>query len=92
MGDIVRILVIVLAAPIWWPVAKAMWAELNEGLASEGGLFGTGEVRQTARHEGLGWQSMPRGVQQLGRLGRRPLPAGGRRAGARRRLPSSRWN
>ncbi|HIG12029.1 MAG: hypothetical protein ABGY71_09365 [bacterium] len=35
-----KILVIFLATPLWWPIAKALWEELNEGLADDGGLLG----------------------------------------------------
>ncbi len=31
---------ILITAPLWWPFLKALYAELNDALASEGGLFG----------------------------------------------------
>ena len=36
----VKYAVIVLGAPFWLPFVKALWEELNESLADEGGLFG----------------------------------------------------
>ncbi|MCC6408166.1 MAG: hypothetical protein IT453_13470 [Planctomycetes bacterium] len=36
----VKYTLVVLSAPFWWPFVKAMWEELNESLAEEGGLFG----------------------------------------------------
>ena len=90
MGELTHILIILLTAPIWVPIARALWTELNEGLASEGGLFGSGQARTSSRAEGMGWQSRPI-VHPAQRLGRGQSPAGARRPG-RRRLPSTRWH
>lgn len=90
MGDLARILIILATAPIWVSIARALWAELNQALANEGGQFRAGEVRRTSRAEGLGWQSTPI-VDANQRLGRRRAPAGAQSLG-RRRLPSAHWN
>ena len=36
----VKYALLVLSVPFWWPFVKALWEELNESLAEEGGLFG----------------------------------------------------
>ncbi len=33
-------LLVLLTAPVWFPFLKAVWEELNEAMADEGGLFG----------------------------------------------------
>ncbi len=38
--DIVKYVIFVCAIPLWLPFLKALLAELNDALASEGGLFG----------------------------------------------------
>jgi len=35
-----RLLVLLLTTPIWWPVMKALWEEVNWMLRDEGGVFG----------------------------------------------------
>lgn len=37
---LLKLLVVILATPLWLPFAKAIWEEFNEALADEGGLFG----------------------------------------------------
>ncbi|MCK6448539.1 MAG: hypothetical protein L6Q99_19280 [Planctomycetes bacterium] len=36
----VKYAVVICSFPFWWPFVKAMWEELNDSLAEEGGLFG----------------------------------------------------
>ena len=35
-----RLLVILLTIPLWWPVMRALWEEINWMLREEGGVFG----------------------------------------------------
>ena len=35
-----RLLVVLLTAPLWWSVLKALWEEVNWMLRDEGGVFG----------------------------------------------------
>ena len=35
-----RLLVMLLTTPLWWPVMKALWEEINWMLRDEGGVFG----------------------------------------------------
>lgn len=37
---LIKLLFLALSAPLWWPFLKAVWQELNDSLATEGGLFG----------------------------------------------------
>jgi hypothetical protein len=36
----VKVLILVVLAPYWWPVLKAIYHDLNTALWREGGLFG----------------------------------------------------
>lgn len=38
--DILKYVLLIAAAPIWLPFAKALWEELNDALRPDGGLFG----------------------------------------------------
>ena len=40
-GEALRYLVVLLAAPLWYPFMKAIWREMNRSLADEGGILGT---------------------------------------------------
>ena len=35
-----RLLVLLVTTPLWWPVMKALWEEVNWMLRDEGGVFG----------------------------------------------------
>lgn len=37
---LLKILVIILGAPLWMPFLRALWEEFNEALREEGGLLG----------------------------------------------------
>ncbi len=37
---LIKLLIFAISAPLWWPFLKAVWQELNDSLATEGGLFG----------------------------------------------------
>lgn len=90
MEDIASILIVLVSTPFWLPLARAIWGELTEGLANEGGLFGARKARTTSHAEGLDVPSSP-AVQASQRLGRKPSPTGSRCPGPKR-LPSARWN
>jgi hypothetical protein len=83
-----KLLFLLLTAPIWFPVVKAMWKELQFALAPEGGLFGRDEQREVAvRAPGEDpWLNVPR-ARYRGRLaartGSRQSPAPGPGAAAR---------
>ena len=35
-----RLLVLLITTPLWWPVMRALWEEVNWMLRDEGGVFG----------------------------------------------------
>jgi len=37
---LIKGLLVLLTSPVWYPFLKAVWEELNEAMADEGGLFG----------------------------------------------------
>ncbi len=37
---LVKGLLVLVTAPLWYPLVKAVWEEFNEAMAEEGGLFG----------------------------------------------------
>lgn len=39
--DLIRYLILIGSAPIWWPVAKMLWRDFNGALREEGGLLGS---------------------------------------------------
>jgi len=39
--DLLRYLILIGSAPIWWPVAKMLWRDFNGALREEGGLLGS---------------------------------------------------
>ncbi len=39
-SELLRWLLVVLAAPIWWPFLRTVWRDIDEALAEEGGIFG----------------------------------------------------
>lgn len=88
---------IVCAAPLWLPFVKALWKELNEMLAEEGGLLGRdpspeelAEIRRRKAERGPTMVSEPheRGpaVQRLGGQARR---SGATRPRASARRPTA---
>jgi hypothetical protein len=38
--DILRWVLLIGAAPIWWPFLRTLWSDFNAALREEGGLFG----------------------------------------------------
>src|SRR5690242_13987246 len=38
--DVLRWVLLIGAAPIWWPFLKTLWNDFNAALRAEGGLFG----------------------------------------------------
>ena len=40
MNTFVKLLVLAILAPLWWPVIKALYVELDQALWREGGFFG----------------------------------------------------
>ncbi len=57
-----KILLVAMTAPIWIPVAKVFWREIQEALADDGGFLGTWKAGQgTTREPGLDpWVNVPR--------------------------------
>lgn len=49
MATHVQILLLVLSAPLWAPLLRALWLELNEALVREGGLLGGWRVDRPRR-------------------------------------------
>jgi hypothetical protein len=38
--EILRWVILIGAAPIWWPFLRMIWADFNDALREDGGLFG----------------------------------------------------
>lgn len=38
--EILRWVLLIGAAPIWWPFLRTLWRDFNDALRTEGGLFG----------------------------------------------------
>lgn len=56
-----KVLILMFTYPLWSPVLKVMWQELQDALAPEGGLYGRREKRDVARRApGLDpWVNVP---------------------------------
>jgi len=90
----IKFLVLAVTAPIWIPAVKVFWAEVQQALADDGGLFGTAAPRAAAKRppELDPWRSVPLGSAEA--RGQRPGSGGAgrgargpaRRAPLRRRL------
>jgi hypothetical protein len=80
---LIKIGVLLLLSPLWWPVAKAMWMEIKVALAPEGGLFGTPPTPSEMERllEEIGGED-PLGSEPFvdGRRGAAPPSGGGRGA------------
>jgi hypothetical protein len=54
MDTWIRLGVLAILAPLWWPVVKALYSEIDQALWKEGGLFGrklsATEIERMARH------------------------------------------
>lgn len=51
--EILRWVLLIGAAPIWWPFLRTLWRDFNAALRAEGGLFGRKPgPREMARLEG----------------------------------------
>jgi hypothetical protein len=64
----IQLLALLVTAPFWWPIARVLWAELQEALAPEGGLFGLRPRRAVARRpRGLDpFESLPWAIGRPG--------------------------
>jgi len=38
--ELLRWILLIGAAPIWWPFLRALWRDFDEALAEDGGVFG----------------------------------------------------
>jgi hypothetical protein len=38
--ELLRWILLIGAAPIWWPFLRTVWRDIDEALAEEGGVFG----------------------------------------------------
>ncbi len=38
--ELLRWILFVAAAPVWWPFLRTVWRDIDEALAEEGGVFG----------------------------------------------------
>lgn len=89
--ELTRILAVIVTAPLWYPVMKALWQEANKALRREGGILGAlpdarslREIEREERYEEPTLRSVPRD-------GRQPAAprASGAPSRASRRAPSS---
>ena len=56
----IKLALLAVTYPIWGKIAKAMWAEIKESLAPEGGLWAREERRAARREPGLDpFQNIP---------------------------------
>ncbi len=84
---IIKYLLVLLTAPIWWPVARALWVEVNRMLADDGGVFGRlpdaverDQVRREKQARGEELVSEPIYSSQERDSNRRALSTGARAA------------
>ena len=68
----IKLLLVLVTAPIWWPIARSLWQELQEALAPEGGVFGTRPRRPVAPRP-TGQDPFESLVWATGRPGAAPL-------------------
>lgn len=82
-----KVLIVLLASPLWYPFLKAVWEELNESMAEEGGIFGRpptakeweqGAQERELREDPLVHDAWPTEAER--RAGRHPM--GGSREGS----------
>ena len=76
-ATLLKMVVLALAYPLWGPAAKAMWQELQDALAPEGGVYGKREKRSEI-HRAPGqdpWLNIPLAShrQRLGGAIPRPI-------------------
>lgn len=45
-----KLLVVLILAPAWLPIVKALWQEVNDSLVEEGGIFGKVPERDIAEN------------------------------------------
>lgn len=88
-----KFLILLLTYPVWGPILKVMWREIQDALAPEGGVFGKQERRAIARRQpGMDpWVKVP--LARTRRRGAPPAsgpPAGRGGAGPRRGAPPPR--
>lgn len=53
--DILRYVILLAAAPVWWPFLRMLWRDFNDALRPEGGLLGhalTPREREQLEREG----------------------------------------
>jgi len=74
---VVKLGVLAVASPVWVPVVKAVWHELQQAMAADGGVFGRAKFEMPPReriHDPF-W-SIPLASQRGGRGAGRPASAG----------------
>ena len=81
---IVKYLLLLLTAPIWWPVLKQIWLEVNRMLADDGGVFGRAPTEPELRR-------VRRELDDLGDpLVNEPIPTEAERRAGRHRFRGAR--
>ncbi|MBI5362906.1 MAG: hypothetical protein HZA53_06980 [Planctomycetes bacterium] len=98
--DILRWVLLIGTAPVWWPFLRTLWRDFNDALREEGGLFGrrpsARELERIQReraastptltHEPWAHREAARaGRSARARTGTAPKPAAHARPGAERR-------
>lgn len=85
--ELLRWILFIGAAPIWWPFLRTVWRDIDEALAEEGGMFGrapTGreleeiQRRKAARPDPLHSEPWARPDAPSAAGGFRRRPRGGR--------------
>ena len=93
---ILKLLLVLVTAPAWYPFLKAVWQELNEAMADEGGLFGRipnareleeVEREKATKEDPLVHEPWPTHEQRL--AGRRQFRARDQQAGASTRAQAT---
>lgn len=89
--DILRWVILIGAAPIWWPFLRTLWRDFNDALRAEGGLFGRQpsarelerlETERAERTETLSSEPFVRpGERRTPRMARGPRKSASRSAG-----------
>ncbi len=79
---LIKLLLVLITAPAWWPFLRAVWEEFNEAMADEGGLFG----RIPSAHELVDIERERQGKQES--LVHEPWPTDQEREAGRRQMSS----
>ena len=68
MQAFLKVVLLIVTYPIWGKVLRAMWQEIQRGLADDGGVFGTADIEGGPRSPGEDpFLNIPRAQHRRGR-------------------------